>query len=355
MTKLLSLKKGLSLAGETIADLKQAKINIPKNAQSVDVVQTANGTKYTSIYTFRNCDNYLMKRLKIDKDIQSGEEKLQARFYEYIDGVGENRKLSKVTKLNFGSDNKCKDAEFWDFYHPYYSDTVLFSRRSNSGVANNFPKTSDYIEDINGIKLRPISTAEYLETKQRMGRKHFVSAPWTIDESITSDVAVTDRIKECTVIGIIGEKGISLNHLNPNNKKNYDLAPIIETLKEQISKQGKDVKAFLLGSVEADERSNKQFWELKNALEQARIPISTYKTGDMVIKNIRAFLPPIMEFGKMVRNGRATPFSFVSGQHIICDGNEIKIANMVIDKELASGNRNAFDMLRKSFSILNNS
>lgn len=355
MTKLISLKKGLSFVGETITHLKQAKVNIPQYANSVDIVQTTKGAKHTSIYTFRNRNNYLMKRLKIDKDLQSGEEKLQARFYEYINGTGENRKLSKVSSFNFGKDNKCEAAEFWDFYHPYYSDSVLFSRHSNSGVTNNFPKTYDYIEDINGFRLHPISTAEYLETKQRIGRKHFVSAPWTINESVTTNIVATDSIKECTAIGIIGEKGISLNHLNPNNRKNYDLAPIIEKLKEQISKQGKDAKAFLLGSVEADEKSNKQFWALKSALEQAQVPVSTYKTGDKAIKTARAFLPPILEFGKIVRNGKATPFSFVSGQHIICEGNEIKIANMIIDRELANGNKNALDMLKKSFSVLNNS
>ncbi len=355
MTNLIILKKNHILSQHFRNYLNKNKINIPENTKFIEINQFSKGNVNTRIYSFKNFENYLIKRLKINKNIQSKEKQVQARFYKYLIGVGENRKLKEISSFKFNSENKCQQAEFWDFYYPYFSNKVFFSRKSGNNINNNYPKIEDYIEDANGIRLTPISTAEYLEIKKAFGRKHYVGKPWTIKDSITSDISITDMIKECTVVGIIGRNGISLNHLNPNNSKNFDLSKIAKILKEQILNQGKNAKAFLLGAVEYDEKSNQQFLALKNILEQAQIPYSIYKTGDKIIKNIETLLPPIAELGKLVRNGQTTPFSFISGQHIVCTKNEIKIANMIIDKELINGNKNVLDMLKKSFSIFNNS
>ena len=42
-------------------------------------------------------------------------------------------------------------------------------------------KTNDSFVDSNGLKFKPISTAEFLERKRTLGRKNFVDAPWTIE------------------------------------------------------------------------------------------------------------------------------------------------------------------------------
>ncbi len=352
MIKPASVKSGLKLTEKVFEHLKRKGINAPPNASAFDIVNVDKGGISTKIFSFRNNDNYLVKRLKIDKNNTTGEQNLQVRFYEYLSNIGNNRKLSKVSAFDFDGNNKCKNGTIWDFYHPYKSKSVWFSRHTQSGSVNNFPGTSDYFEDANGFRIKPISIAEFLDTKRMLGHSRFVDEPWTLKQTVTSDIAGTECIRECTVVGVAGRKGITLNHLNPNNAQNYDIEPIKKALNEQIQEQGKDAKVFMLGSVEIDTNSNLQFWALRDIMEKAGVPFSAYKTGDGTIQEFVNMLPRGLEFGKQIRNGLTTPFYMHSSQHIICKGNEIKVANLIIDKELAKGNKNAADMIKKSFSYI---
>lgn len=141
-----------------------------------------------------------------------------------------------------------------------------------------------------------------------------------------------------------------MNHFNPNNSDNYDFDQIIKTLKGQISEQGKKSKAFIMGSGEYDAKSNQQFHALKNFLEQERISFSSYKTGDKVFDDMKAKGPKVLELMQIYKKGLSSPFYAQHGQHIICDGNEIKITNAIIDSELRQGNTCARDLINKSFS-----
>ncbi len=354
MSKLTFLKKGVRLADEALEYFKRSGINVPEKTKFCDALRVSRGKQDISIYSFRDGENYLMKRLKITEDSVSGDKQVQARFYEHLGEKGGERKLSRVSAFDFGKDNRCSGGTAWDFYYPYESKSVWFAKHSSGTKesVNNFPKISDYVEDANGFRLKPISIAEYLDTKKTLGRKNYVDEPWTLKQSITEDTIATDCIRECTVVGIKGKNGVTINHLNPNNPENYDLKPVADALAKQIQAQGKDAKAFMLGSVEIDTKSNYQFWKLYEILEKMGIPFSAYKTGDSVIQELVNMMPRGFKFAKEISNGKTTPFYFYSSQHIVCRGNEIKIANPLIDKELASGNRNASDMIKKSFGVI---
>ena len=349
MNKLTFLKRSIKIAGNSLEGLRKTGINVPQKAKFYDIVQVSQEKNNISIYSFRDKDNYLIKRLKINKTT-SGDKSIQARFYEHLNGIGPRRKLSKVSSFDFCKDNKCTGGTTWDFYYPYNSKSVWFSKQSRSERLNNFPQSNGYIEDTNGFKIRPISIAEYLDIKKSLGRNCYIDEPWTLEQSITRNKAATDCIRECTVVGIAGEKGITLNHLNPNNQNNFDITAIEKVLSEQIQTQGKEAKAFILGSVSSDTRSYQQFFALKNILEKNKIPFSVYRTGDYGIQNFIDLTPRRMKFVREIENGTTTPFYLHTSQHIICSSNEIKITNPLIDKELTKGNKNIKDLIRKSFS-----
>ncbi len=350
MLKFTSVRNGLRLTKGAITHLKRNGINTPQKAEALDIVDVTRGTINTRIFTFRDKDNYLLKRLKIDENSESGVKNVQARFYEYLGELGDKRRLNRVSAYDFGENNRCKNFTNWDFYYPYNTSSVWFSRRTKDGAVNNFPKTSDYLEDASGFRVKPISIAEFLDIEKTLGRKCIVDEPWTLNQTITTNIAATDCIRECTAVGIVGKKGITLNHLNPNNPQNRDITEIEKALKEQIEYQGKDAKAFMLGSVEIDTPSNIQFWGLRKILEKTGIPFSVYKTGDSTVQEFINTLPRGLALVKQIKNGLMTPFYLHSSQHIVCSGNEIKVANLIIDKELARGNRNAADMIKKSFA-----
>lgn len=346
-------KKGIRLLDETANLLTKSGIRAPKKAMSYDIVKLNNGLSDIDIYSFRDSSDKVIKRLKVNTNPSTGTREVQVRYYEYLGQKGNTRKLNKVSQHNFNSNNECVGGKNWDFYYPSENAPVLFSRNTPTERVNNFIKTNDYIIDGNGFKIKPISIGEYLDTKKALGRRNIVDDPWTTKQSITRDNAIaTDSIKECTVVGIAGDKGLSLNHFNPNNSDNYDIDQIIKTLKGQISQQGKKSKAFIMGSGENDAKSNQQFHALKNFLEQERIPFSSYKTGDKVFDDIRAKCPNSLDLMQIYKKGLSSPFYFAPGQHIICDGNEIKITNAIIDSELRQGNTCARDLINKSFSQL---
>ena len=97
MLKFTSVRNGLRLTKGAITHLKRNGINTPQKAEALDIVDVTRGTINTRIFTFRDKDNYLLKRLKIDENSESGVKNVQARFYEYL---GEYQNNTEVTSEN---------------------------------------------------------------------------------------------------------------------------------------------------------------------------------------------------------------------------------------------------------------
>lgn len=343
----INLRTKLSNAGKKL--LRKNGYAAPQKSNAYSDNTYNIGNKNISVCTFYNNDGLPIKRIKTIEDITTNKKETQARFYHYLGEKGANRKLKEINQYKFNSDNECVGATDWRFYHPKRGE-IRFSMKSGNERKNNFLQADGVRVDSNGFAFRPISIAEYLDIKRDMGRKHFVSDPWTLNESITSEYGATDSIQECAVVGIVGDKGISLNHLNPNNIKNKNTRRIENCLAEQLEQQGKNAKAFLIGACDDDRASKLQFDMLDDFFAVRKIPHTKYKTGDKVLYTDFDLLSKIKtNDAKRIKYGDVTPFYYSSGQHVVYRDGEVKLTNLVIDSELEQGNINPDDLIRKSF------
>ena len=329
--------------------LQRYGINIPKRAVSYEHYSICKDGKNIDVFTLSDKSKLPIKRIKTTTDILTDEKEVQARFYHYLGEQGSNRKLKEINQYTFNSNNQCIDSADWRFYHAK-DGRVSYSMKSAKEKRNNFPQAESSITDKNGFVLRPISIAEYLDIKRDMGRKHFVGSPWTYKESITASDCATDSAQECTVVGIVGEKGISLNHFNPNHPENLKPYAIGNTLANQLELQGENAKAFLIGGCDYDYGSHIQFDMLDDFFAVRNIRHSKYKTGDKVLYND---MEQRSENGykslKRMKDGEVTPLYYQSGQHIAYKDGEIKITNLIIDEELNKGNDKPKELIKKSF------
>lgn len=341
----------IKLNQESLNWLKKKEIEVPENAYAVEHVFIPKFTEYTEMFTFKDKQNLRLTQQKNHINKKTKEKEIQIREYDYtkrFDGYG---KISEIRQKKISSSGEEKDTT-WRFYHAKDNSPARFSRKNEHTEVNNYLQADGVYTDKNGLKIRPISTAEYYDKKQNFDDKHFVSSPWTLKQSITTkDKCGTDSVQECTVVGIYGDKGLSLNHLNPNNIANADFRYIEWELLEQLEQQGKNAKAFVIGACEEDYFSNRQFEKIIDLLATENVPFSSYKTGDKVLygpfKNSTIVR---MHDAKNYRYGGASRFEWQSGQHIIYENGEIQLANPVIDAELKKGNTNPKDLVKKSFS-----
>lgn len=346
-------RHNIKVTKESKIILNKIGIRTPHNAKMCEYLGVQGDKTDVAMYTFKDSDSKLIKRLKCSTDVQTNEKTVEARFYKYLGVWKKKRKLAEVSSYTFNASNECTGSKTWHFYHPEEKGSVYFSRSTQQGRTDNFIKTNDSFVDSNGLRFKPISTAEFLERKRTLGRKKFVDAPWTIEQSITGNNVVTDSVQECTVFGVVGKKGVSLDHFNPNNPKNYDINKLENFMKDQIKEQGADAKAFVIGSCERDVRSNEQFNAIIDFLAVNKVPFSYYKTGDKILYTdfYRAKASTGTIAGKQLKEGTVTPEYNNVGQNIIYNGNnEILINNLIIDKELRRGNFDAKSLIRKSFS-----
>lgn len=346
-------KQSIKLTTNNIKILNKAGIRVPPNAKTCKYIGVSTKNADVDTYVFKNNDGLLIRELKYSTDPKTEQKTAQLRCYKYLGESNKNRKLSEINQYNFNCNNQCIDTKKWRFYHLGKSEPIFYSRQSTFGYKDNFIKADNSLVDANGLKITPISTAEFINRKQDLGRKKFVDAPWTIKESVTADKVVTDSVQECTVVGFIGEKGVSLDHFNPNNPENYDVAKLESFMKEQIKLQGNNVKAFVVGSCEKDIRSDDQFNAIIDFLAVNKIPFSSYKTGDKVLYGglERARFVKGLNYGKQIKQGLINPEYCYVGQNIIYNGNnEILLNNTIIDKELRKGNYDAKSLVKMSFS-----
>ncbi|MCR5265496.1 MAG: hypothetical protein K6E29_02750 [Cyanobacteria bacterium RUI128] len=346
-------KTVMRLDKNTLTWLKRKKVEVPENADTVEHILVPKFTEYTEMFTFKDGEHLRLTQQKNHVNKKTKETEVQIREYDYINRNYRECKLAEVRQTTIspsGEENK----QVWRFYHPKDESQVRFSHKGNGVSRNNYIEADGVYTDKNGLKIRPISTAEYYDKRQDLDEKHFVDAPWTLKQSITTkERCGTDSVQECTVVGIYGDKGVSLNHLNPNHKANEDFRYIEWDLLDQLEQQGKNAKAFVIGSCEEDWRSDRQFEKIIDLFATEHVPFSKYKTGDRVLYGpFKRSAAKGMEGAKKFKYGTATRFEWQPGQHLIYDNGEIQLANSVIDAELKKGNTNPKDLVRKSFSVV---
>lgn len=343
----------LRLNKETLTWLKRKKVEVPENADFVEHILVPKFNEYTEMFTFIDSENLRLTQLKNHVNKKTKEKSVQIREYDYTNRNYRESKLAEVRQTTIspsGEENK----QVWRFYHPKDYSTVRFSHTGNGVSRNNYLEADGVYTDKNGLKIRPISTAEYFDKKRSLDEQHYVGPPWTLKQSITTkDRCGTDAVQECTVVGIYGDKGVSLNHFNPNHKANEDFRYIEWELMEQLEQQGRNAKAFVIGSCEEDWRSNRQFENVIDLFATEHVPFSQYKTGDKVLYGpFKRSAAMGADDAKKFKHGTATYFEWQSGQHMIYDNGEIQLANSVIDAELKKGNTNPKDLVKKSFSVM---
>ncbi|MCR5266399.1 MAG: hypothetical protein K6E29_07385 [Cyanobacteria bacterium RUI128] len=339
----------MKLSDVNLKVLEVKGVRPPKKAYSYDYVLGNKGKEFYDICTFWDINNLPVKRIKTKFNAETNETTVQARFYHYLGDFGPKRKLKEINQHEFNSENECVGATDWRFYHNK-DGKVRFSMNKDGRKKHNFIQANGVYTDRNGITFRPVSIAEYLDTKRDIGKRKFVDEPWTYLQSLTADEAATDAIQECTAVGIIGKKGISLNHFNPNNPIN--LTPYAEgnTLSGQLLEQGEDAKVFLMGACDSDYNSRIEFNQLAKFFQCKNVEASKYKTGNSRLELDFDELSRSERSDRIrLRDGRITPFYFQSGQHIAYKNGEVKLSNLIIDRELEKGNLNPADLIDKSF------
>ena len=338
------------IVDRSISLLKIREVSVPEGAVSFDYVFVPESTKYTELFTFKDANNLRLVQQKNKVDRFTKEKEVQKRVYEYTKRDSSKSKITDINQTTI-SPNGEEKHETWRFYYPKDKSTVRFSRKSEEKNVDNYLHSDGVIVDKNGLKIRPISTAEYVDKRKDIDDNHFVDSPWTMKQTITTkERCATDSVQECTVVGIYGDKGLTLNHLNPHRPENRNFNKIEKALLDQLEQQGKNAKAFVLGSCESDFESDKQYLNIIDLLATRGVKYSRFKTGDSVLYGPMHFDTKITsENSKKYKFGTASPYEWELGQHIIYDNGELQIANVVIDSELKKGNTDPESLIKKSF------
>lgn len=341
----------IKIEKNSIKWLQSKGITPPENAVNFEYILSPRFSEYTELFTFKDKLNLRIMQQKTHLDNQHNKKDVQIRTYDYINRASGKEKLTQIKQVKTDSDGK-ETETLWRFYHPKDYSPVRFSRKENGKPsADNYIRSDGVITDKNGLKIRPISTAEYVDKRKDIDDNHFVSSPWTMKQTITTkERCATDSVQECTVVGIYGDKGLTLNHLNPHRPENRNFDKIEKALLDQLEQQGKNAKAFVLGSCESDFESDKQYLNIIDLLATRGVKHSRFKTGDSVLYGPMHFDTKITsENSKKYKFGTASPYEWELGQHIIYDNGELQIANVVIDSELKKGNTDPESLIKKSF------
>ena len=218
---MIKIKPKTVLNEVQINALRARGIEVPHGAKSYHFVHVNNPKDTVQLYTFKDEGNHYLSQIKEKISAATQEIETQVRNYEYESGPKGIGKLSAVHQRVYNSEGIEQARTDWRFYHPNEKRVVRFARKGTGGDKNNYLQADGYITDSNGLRIRPISTAEYVNEMKDLEKSQIVNYPWTPKESITTTKkCATDSVQECTVVGIYGEKGLSLNHFNPNNPEN---------------------------------------------------------------------------------------------------------------------------------------
>lgn len=108
---------------------------------------------------------------------------------------------------------------------------------------------------------------------------------WEIKGAKKGLSAKTDRIMDCTCLGITDGESVYLMHIIPelSSDKNY-FAKIIETIKKNIDLSCKYLQALLVGSKNYSRKSQIGYNNFARFLKENKIPYSEFKGGESIHK-----------------------------------------------------------------------
>ena len=200
-TKLMPNVNRIRINTTTINWLKRKGIEIPEEARTVDHIHIPKLNEYTELFTFKDNENLRISQLKKHVNKKTKEKTVQIREYDYIRRTFNKSKISEIKQKTISPNGK-ENNEIWRFYYAKDYTPVRFSHKDKgiNGInKDNYLRADGVYTDKNGLKIRPISTAEYCDKIRDLDEEHFVSAPWTLKQSITTkDRCGTDSVQECT-------------------------------------------------------------------------------------------------------------------------------------------------------------
>lgn len=111
-----------------------------------------------------------------------------------------------------------------------------------------------------------------------------VGYPWTIQQTAFSRKAYTNKIYDCTAVGITDDTKVMLMHICPTIEWNLDFNAIKEFIIKKVSTtlNTDNLQGIILGSKNniVSPYSTKLFDFLENVLENLNIQYSKFKGGD---------------------------------------------------------------------------
>lgn len=126
--------------------------------------------------------------------------------------------------------------------------------------------------------ISPVTCKEYANIAARIGRKKFVSAPWTLNQSIKSDSAYTTGVFDCTLCGITDGESVLMMHLCPDVAGNHHFSRIFRYIANNMDLKNPDLQGFLLGS-QMKELSADIYTKFVEFFKNYKIPFSELKIG----------------------------------------------------------------------------
>lgn len=108
---------------------------------------------------------------------------------------------------------------------------------------------------------------------------------WKVEGAKKGISAKTDRILDCTAMGITDGENVFLMHIIPDfssDKKYFE--KIVNKIKENVDLTCKHLQAILVGSKEYSKESQTGYKNFARFLKENKIPFSELKGGDTVHK-----------------------------------------------------------------------
>lgn len=131
--------------------------------------------------------------------------------------------------------------------------------------------------------IRPVSLRDFSSAVTKIGSKHSVNYPWTINESIKAQAAYTTNICDCTMLGISDGENVLMMHICPTVEQNHNLFSLKQFIARHINLKNTNLEGMLIGS-KMNKKSQEIYEKLSNLLQNFKIPYSELKIGKDPIK-----------------------------------------------------------------------
>lgn len=164
--------------------------------------------------------------------------------------------------------------------------------------------------------FRPIPQKEFSILKSGIPKNCFVDFPWTMSEAVKGSSACTDRVCDCSVLGITDGAEVFLSHLNPENESNRQIFALREHIARNVDLFNENLQAVLIGSKNT-KKSLDLYGKLKGLLEEFNIKYSQLRNSKTPLSvvyssNTDEWRIASAEIDKKIRKGLSSEQIFTS-------------------------------------------